>query len=99
MIELCINELDVLHRCANRTQKQVRQKIADVILEFPGRINNSESFVLPLTQKDIGNLVDSSRDSVSRAMTEFEKDGILRFAGKRIEIINRKSLMMISANE
>jgi CRP/FNR family transcriptional regulator len=98
MLELCRNELEVFHRCANRTQKQIRGKIADVILEFSNKIYNSNSFVLPLTQEDIGNLVDSSRESISRVMTEFEKDGIIRFTGKKIEIINKKSLQLISAN-
>lgn len=98
MLELCRNELEVFHRCANRTQKQIRGKIADVILEFSDKIFNSTSFVLPLTQEDIGNLVDSSRESISRVMTEFEKDGIIRFTGKKIDILNKKSLLLISAN-
>ena len=38
MIELCRNELEVFYRCANRTQKQIRGKIADVILEMSDRI-------------------------------------------------------------
>ena len=86
MLELCRNELEVFHRCANRTQKQIRGKIADVILEFSERIYNSNSFSLPLTQEDIGNLVDSSRESISRVMTEFERDAIIKFTGKKIEI-------------
>jgi CRP-like cAMP-binding protein len=98
MLELCSNELEVFHRCANRTQKQIRGKIADVILEFSDKIYNANSFAMPLTQEDIGNLVDSSRESISRVMTEFEKDGIIRFTGKKIEILNKKSLLLISAN-
>jgi CRP-like cAMP-binding protein len=98
MLELCRNELEVYHKCANRTQKQIRGKIADVILEFSEKIYSSSSFILPLTQEDIGNLVDSSRESISRVMTEFEKDGIIRFTGKKVEILNKKTLLMISAN-
>jgi CRP/FNR family transcriptional regulator len=98
MLELCSNELEVFHRCANRTQKQIRGKIADVILEFSNKIYNANSFAMPLTQEDIGNLVDSSRESISRVMTEFEKDGIIRFSGKKIEILNKKTLLLISAN-
>ena len=98
MLELCSNELEVFRRCANRTQKQIRGKIADVILEFSDKIYNANSFAMPLTQEDIGNLVDSSRESISRVMTEFEKDGIIRFTGKKIEILNKKSLLLISAN-
>jgi len=98
MLELCRNELEVFHRCANRTQKQIRGKIADVLLELSEKIYKSDIFSIPLTQEDLGNLVDSSRESISRILAEFEKDGIIRFTGKKVEIINKKSLIMISAN-
>jgi CRP/FNR family transcriptional regulator len=62
------------------------------------RIYNSDIFRIPLTQEDLGNLVDSSRESISRVLTEFEKDGIIKLAGKKVEIANKKSLLLISAN-
>ena len=98
MLELCRNELEVFYRCANRTQKQIRGKIADVLLELSERIYNSDIFRIPLTQEDMGNLVDSSRESISRVLTEFEKDGIVRLVKKKVEITNKKSLLLISAN-
>jgi len=98
LLEICRNELEVFLRCANRTQKQIRGKIADVLIELSERIYNSDIFKIPLTQEDLGNLVDSSRESVSRVLTEFEKDGIIRLSGKKVEIINKKSLLLISAN-
>ncbi len=98
LLEVCRNELEVFHRCANRTQKQLRGKIADVLIELSDRIYNSRIFTIPLIQEDLGNLVDSSRESVSRVLTEFEKDGIIKLSGKKVEIIKKESLMMISAN-
>ena len=98
MLELCRNELEVFHRCANRTQKQMRGKIADVLLEMSDRIYNSDIFSIPVNQEEIGNLVDSSRESVSRVLTEFERDSIIRISGKKIEILNKKTLLLISAN-
>jgi CRP-like cAMP-binding protein len=97
-LELCRNELEVFHRCANRTQKQLRGKIADVLIELSERIYSSDIFKIPLTQEDLGNLVDSSRESVSRVLTEFEKDGIIRLVRKKVEITNKASLLLISAN-
>lgn len=98
MLELCRNELEVFCRCANRTQKQIRGKIADVLLEFSDKIYNSNIFTLPITQEDLGDLVDSSRESISRVLAEFDKDGIIKIVGKKIEILNKKSLLLISAN-
>ncbi|MBN2349138.1 MAG: Crp/Fnr family transcriptional regulator [Bacteroidales bacterium] len=98
MLELCRNELEAFYRCARRTQKQVRGKIADVLLELSDFIFFSDHFTIPITQEDFGNLVDSSRESVSRILSEFEKDGIISYSNKQIEIKNKKSLLMISAN-
>ena len=98
LIELCQSELEAYNRCVNRTQKQIRGKIADVLLSFSDSIYNSDSFPLLLTQEEIGNMVDASRESVSRVLTEFAKDGIITVTAKQIEIINRKLLLLISAN-
>jgi CRP/FNR family transcriptional regulator len=98
LLEVCRNELEVFRRCANRTQKQMRGKIADVLLEMCDHIYNSDVFSMPVNQEEIGNLVDSSRESISRVLTEFEGDGIIKIIGKKIEILNKKSLLMISAN-
>jgi CRP-like cAMP-binding protein len=98
ILELCKNELESIRRCANRTQKQTRGNIADVILELADQIYQSDSFTLPLSQAELGNYVDTSRESVSRILTEFHKDGILNINGKKIEIINKKSLLLISQN-
>ena len=98
MMEMCRNELENFYRCANRTQKQIRGKIADMLLEMSDHIYQSNTFSLPVSQEEIGNLIDSSRESVSRIMNEFEKDGILLISGRKITLFNKESLTMISAN-
>jgi len=98
ILELCRNELESFRRCANRTQKLIRGNMADVLLEFSEKIFLSDSFTMPLSQSDLANLVDTSRESVSRVMTEFDKDGIIKMNGKQIEILNKKSLKLISQN-
>ena len=98
IIELCQNELESFHRCANRTQKQIRGNMADALLEFSDKIFMSDTFTIPLTQAELANLVDTSRESVSRVLTEFDKDEIIKIKGKQIEIVNKKSLKLISQN-
>ena len=98
MIALCRNELDMYIRCANRTQKQIRGKIADLLLEMSDKIYNSDIFTIPFNQEEIGNLIDSSRETVSRVFTEFEKDGLISLSTRKIEIKNKQTLLMISAN-
>jgi CRP-like cAMP-binding protein len=96
--EFCKNELESFHRCANRTQKLLRGNMADAILEFSDKIYKSDKFVLPLSQAEFANLVDTSRESVSRVLAEFDKDGIIKINGREITIINKKSLLLISQN-
>jgi len=98
IVELSKNELDSFRRCANRTQKQIRGNMADILLEFSGKIYGSNTFTLPLTQTELAGMIDTSRESVSRVLTEFDKDGIIKLTGKKVEILNQKSLLMISQN-
>jgi len=98
ILELCRNELESFRRCANRTQKLIRGNMADALLEFSDNIFMSDTYILPLSQSDLANLVDTSRESVSRVLTEFDKDGIIKVTGKQIEILNKKSLKIISQN-
>jgi CRP-like cAMP-binding protein len=98
ILELCRNELESFHRCANRTQKLIRGNMADALLEFSDAIFLSDTFVLPLSQAELANLVDTSRESVSRVLTEFARDKIIELNGKEIRIINKKSLQLVSQN-
>ena len=98
ILDLCRNELESFRRCANRTQKQNRGNLADVLLDLADRIFKSDLFTLPLNQSELANMVDTSRESISRLMTEFDKDGIISVKGKEIQIINKKSLLLISQN-
>ncbi len=96
--EFCKNELESFHRCANRTQKLIRGNMADALLDFADKIFKSDTFNLPLSQTEFANLVDTSRESVSRVLAEFDKDGIIRVSGRQIEILNKKSLILVSQN-
>jgi len=96
--EFCKNELESFHRCANRTQKLIRGNMADALLDFADKIFKSDTFTLPLSQTEFANLVDTSRESVSRVLAEFDKDGIIKVTGRQIEILNKKSLMLVSQN-
>lgn len=98
IMELCKSELESFHKCANRTQKQTRGNIADMLLEFSDNIYLADVFTLPLNQSEMGNMCDASRESISRIMNEFVRDGIIAIHGKNVEILNKKSLRLISQN-
>ena len=98
IIDLSKNELEHFSKCMNRTQKNLVGRIADFLLYLYEVIFNNFSFTIPLTRAEIGNYVDSSRESVSRTLTEFNNDKIIEMDGKRVKIINKKRLQGISKN-
>lgn len=98
MLILCNYELESFKKCASRTQKQIRGNVADVLLDLSNRVYNSLSFNIPLSRKEIGNLIDTSRESVSRILHEFEMDRIISITSKKVEIIDKKKLQLISDN-
>ncbi len=95
IINLCKDNLDVFEKCVNKSQKNARGRIAEALLFFKEEIYNSESFILPLTRKELGNYTDTARECVSRILSEFDKDRIIKVAGRKIKIINSKALELI----
>jgi len=98
ILQLCQNDIESYQRCANRTQKQLRGNLADALLEFSENIFESDSFMFPVSQAELGCLIDASRESISRFLSEFDKDGIISLNGKQITILNKRMLQLISTN-
>jgi len=96
IIELCKDELNQFKQCVSKAQKNVRGRIADTLLFFAHEIFGLNSFSLPLTRNELGNYVDATRESVSRILTEFHNEEIIRLQGKYIEILNEDKLSVIS---
>lgn len=96
IIEICRSELQSYENCIRRTQKQVRGKIADMLLDFSDNIYKADKFNIHINQEDMGNLIDASRESISRILSEFVKDGLIKIEGKKFEILNKEQLKLIS---
>lgn len=78
------------------SQKTVRERLALNILylnEYFGVPNNEKLIIdLPLSREDMANLVGTATETVIRILSDFKKEGILCFSGKKITIINLPSL-------
>jgi hypothetical protein len=53
---------------------------------------------MPLIREESVNNVDSGRETISRVLTESGKEDIINLSGKKVEIIDRKSLLLIGLN-
>lgn len=98
ILNLCENELTHFKNCLHKTQKNAHGLVADTILNFADKIYESKTFVLPLTRSEIADLINSSRELVSRILSEFHNDGIIKLHGKQITILNLDLLIKISEN-
>lgn len=96
ILDLCKSELKSYDNCIRRTQKQIRGKVADVILDFANNIYKSDKFILNINQEEMGNLIDASRESISRVLNEFAKEEVINISGKKLEILNKDHLKLIS---
>ena len=73
-----------------------------VLLDVPGRIarlildsaadEGSDTIEKPLTHQTIAQMIGASRETVSRAMSEFQEAGLITVARRRITVANREAL-------
>ena len=96
IVELCKNEINLFHKCISRAQKNARGRIADALIFFSEEIYEKDYFKLPMTRDELGNYVDTTRESVSRILAEFNNDGIIELKGKSVEIKNKEQLRLVS---
>jgi CRP/FNR family transcriptional regulator, cyclic AMP receptor protein len=87
----------------SRRLRRADQKIGGlVLLDVPGRISrllldlSSESsngtIDKPLTHQTIAQMIGASRETVSRAMKDFQEEGLIRVERRRIAVANRDAL-------
>jgi CRP-like cAMP-binding protein len=77
-------------------KKNLKGRVAYLLLYFSRTIFFSEEFDLPLTRKEMADYVGMTTENVIRTLSEFRKDGILKIYGKTIQIANMDTLQSIS---
>jgi CRP/FNR family transcriptional regulator len=93
---LCKNELLNYNKFTNQLQKQIPGLVAEVLLCFSNSIYENNSFELPLTRSELGDLIGTSRESVSRVLTDFSNENLIKVQTKNISILKKDVLMKIS---
>ena len=87
----------------SRRLRRADQKIGGlVLLDVPGRIarllldlaeeSGSNTIEKALTHQTIAQMIGASRETVSRAMKEFQEEGLIRVERRRIAVANREAL-------
>jgi len=96
IIELCRNELIDDLRCVNQSQKQIPGRIAETLLSLSQNIYNKNTFILPLSRNEMGDLIGTSRESISRIMSDLCNEGVIDLKAKEITILKPELLEQIS---
>ena len=96
IVELCKNELFDYQRYASLAQKQIPGLVAESILCLSDKIYEKDTFPFPLTRGEMGDLIGTSRESVSRVLTDFCNEKIIEVVSNDVRILNKDLLKQIS---
>lgn len=92
IVELCNSELELFQKCVSRTKNNVYGRLAHALLFFRDKIYQNDSFVLPLSREELGNYINTTRESVSRVLAELDSKKVIRIKGKNIQILKPDAL-------
>ena len=91
---------DELHKTeiklTHLAQKPIRERLAETLLfikETYGFEDDGITLNVRLSREEIANLVGTATESAIRLLSEFKKDGMVEFDGKKIKILNHRDLV------
>jgi CRP-like cAMP-binding protein len=77
-------------------QRQVKGRIAYFLIFLSDHIYSSRTFRLPVTRREIGELISMTTENTIRTLSEFRQDGIISMEGKSLKILDYKRLEGVS---
>ncbi len=87
---------DIIESQFEIRRRQVKGRIAYFLLFLSDRIYRSSEFRLPVTRREIGELISMTTENTIRTLSEFKKDGIIEMDGRVIRILDMDRLESIS---
>ena len=88
--------LEHFTRCVNKTQKQLHGSLAETLIYLSESIYCSDSFNLSLTRAELGAMIGTTRETVTRILHEYTENGSIGIRGKKIKILKKDMLQRIS---
>lgn len=76
-------------------EKNIRGRIAYILLWFSKKIYHKDVFDIPISRKEVGELINMTTENVIRVLSEFRKDNIIKISGKTFQIIDSEFLEQI----
>ncbi|MBS1640255.1 MAG: Crp/Fnr family transcriptional regulator [Bacteroidetes bacterium] len=95
-----LNDLKLMElRSLSLAYKTVREKIAEIILLIADLYNytsKQKSFSIDLTRQDFADLSGTTKEQVSAALKDFERNELIKYSGKKFNFINIQALKAIA---
>lgn len=76
-------------------KKQMKGRVAYILVFLSTKIYRNNTFKLPITRREIGQLISMTTENVIRTLSEFRKDEIISIDNKTITILDFERLQNI----
>jgi CRP-like cAMP-binding protein len=84
------------HRFIDQSNKKTYGRIADMLIYFSRVVFSSTKFQIPLSRKEVADMVGTSRESAGRVLSKFNSEELIKISGRKIVINDMKKLEKIS---
>lgn len=84
----------LLHRITSIYQKNIDGVLSMLLLEF-SKLYDSLEFKIPMSRKEMANMLGYSKESVINTLSKFNKEDIINVSDRNIEILDLKKLQQI----
>jgi CRP-like cAMP-binding protein len=91
-----MENLQNFHRFIDQSNKKTYGRIADMLIYFSRVVFSSTKFQIPLSRREVADMVGTSRESAGRVLSKFHNESIIEISGKKIIINDIKKLEKIS---
>ena len=86
----------LINKLMDFPQKQVPGRIAEMLIFFASDIYFNNEFTLPISRQELADLVYSTKESVSRTLTEFKNDRIIGIEDRKVVLQSVELLKILS---
>lgn len=87
-------------KLTDATQKTIRERLAFALLKLSDNYGveggENSKIDIALTREELAGLVGTATETVIRLLSEFKKDGLIEFEGKKIVILDKRGLARLS---
>ncbi|MFL6058510.1 MAG: Crp/Fnr family transcriptional regulator, partial [Rubrobacteraceae bacterium] len=72
--------------------REVSTRLATLLVNLGDRFGEEDLIDVRLTHQDLANMIASTREAVSKVMSELQRDGVIETRNRRVAILDRDAL-------